>query len=123
MKMKNIFGIIAFIIAFALFRYLGFVGLIFIAVYFLGDRFSKWYIKRNQANEWGSLSLPKWIAWSNLITWLLPPLGILTATITYNFSTLINTKNKNKFKVLAIIGYALALMNALWGVMQRLSGS
>lgn len=114
--MKNILGILAFIIAFALFRYLGIVGLIFLAAYYLGDWLAKWYFKRKSVNE----KLLNFASWANIITWLLPPLGVFNATLAYGFSTQSSSESKNKYRNLAIIGAALSLINAVIGILQRL---
>jgi len=49
--MKKVLNILVFIFAFALFRYLGLVGLLFLAAYYLGDWIAKWYCKRPKVNE------------------------------------------------------------------------
>jgi hypothetical protein len=47
MKIINyIVAIGAFVIAYALFKYLGLVGLLFIGMFYLDQWFSKWYLKR-----------------------------------------------------------------------------
>lgn len=91
--------------------------LLFIAVYYLGDWLSKLYIKKHK--ELGSLV--RLVAWSNVLTWLLPPLAILTATATFNFSAVSSGDDRKGFRILASIGLLLAIINAIWGILQRLN--
>lgn len=53
----------------------------------------------------------KVIAWSSLITWVIPLLGIATSTATFSF--LGYTDKKTKFRVIAIVGLILSVINAL----------
>lgn len=117
MKMNKVIGILAFIVAFVLFRFLGLVGLFFLAAYFIGIWISNWIIKKGNVDG----KLAKWLAWSNVVTWFIPLVGILTVAASYNFS---NTKtvNKQTYRNLALLGLLLTLINAIWGTLQRLNG-
>lgn len=109
---KTIFGIIGFIGGYILFKAIGLASILFIIVFLLGNWASKKYIKEHKTEN----NVINWIAWSNLITWLLPILGIATAISSYNFSN--NFKHgKNKYLYLAITGGLLSILNALWGVL------
>ena len=114
--MKSLLGVLAFIFAYVLFRFLGVVGLIFIAAYYLGDWAAKSYCKRETVSE----KVLNFCAWSNVITWFLPPLGIFTATLAYGFSVHSQSKSKNKYRNLALIGAALSILNAVLGILQKL---
>jgi transcription initiation factor TFIIIB Brf1 subunit/transcription initiation factor TFIIB len=107
--------IISIIIGFAMGRYLGIAIFIFIFAFLAGQWFPKWYFKRQKINY----SFVKWIVWSNVLTWFLPPLGILTGFAALEFSNLVETEKK-KYKTLAIIGIALSLINAISGILMNL---
>jgi hypothetical protein len=114
--MKNVLGILAFIVTFILFRYLGLVGLLFLGAYYLGDWITKWYCKRKTVNE-KVLSL---VSWSNVVSWLLPPIGVFTASMAYGFSVNSKSESSKKYRNLAIIGAVLSIVNAAIGILQRL---
>jgi FtsH-binding integral membrane protein len=99
-----------------LFRYLGVVGLLFLGAYFLGDWLAKWYIKRKTASD----KVMSFFAWTNIITWLLPPLGVFTASLAYGFSKKSDLSSTKKYRNLAIIGVILSLINASIGILQNL---
>lgn len=115
----NIFGsiisIIFFIVAFVIGRFLGLVTFLFIGAWALGEWFPKWYMKREKVN----MSLIKWIVWSNVLTWLLPPLGILTGFAALKFADYFPSENK-KYKVIAIIALVASILNAISGVLMNL---
>lgn len=56
----------------------------------------------------------KIIAWSNLVTWLLPPLGFFTSS--YTFVIAKNSPKSRKYWILASIGLSLSLLNGLTAV-------
>lgn len=95
--MKTILGVVAFLLAFALFKYLGLVGLLFVGAYYLGDWLGKWYMKRNNPNT----KLTSFMSWLNLLTWFLPPLGIFNASLAYGFSKSEKIGKSNKYRNLA----------------------
>lgn len=75
----------------------------------LANRYiKKGKIKRNVLKLW---------AWSNLITWLIPVVGIFTAVFTLKI--FMNMRHKEKlFQVLAIIGLCALVINAGVGAVQ-----
>ena len=87
-KTTSVFGsivsVVFFIAAFAIGRFLGLVVFLFIGAWALGEWFPKWYLKRDKI----SITLVKWIVWSNVLTWLLPPLGIATGFAALEFVSL-----------------------------------
>lgn len=100
------------IVGFVIGKFLGLVFFLFLGAYLLGQWFPKWYLKREKIN----VTLVKWIVWSNLITWLLPPLGITTGLAALNFGNHF-PGSKKTFKTVAVIGIILSLLNALSGVL------
>lgn len=104
---NTIFGIVTTITGFAFGWFLGFLIFIFFAAMFIGLWLGKWYSWNHRENK--AISI---IAWSNVVSWLLPPAGILTASATYVFSKNIDKKNKSKYTGLWMIGAILALGNA-----------
>lgn len=89
-------------------KYLGLVVFLFLGALLLGQWFPKWYLKRDKVN----ISLVKWIVWSNVLTWLLPPLGIATGFAALEFGNHFPGDRK-KYKTVAIIGIVASLLNAL----------
>jgi hypothetical protein len=105
------------IAAFFVARYAGIVVfLLFLFAFLIGAWFPGWYLKRKKINQ----TLINWIIWSNLLTWLLPPLGIITGIATLGFSDIPGV-SKKKYMILAIIAIALAMINAIWGAANSLS--
>lgn len=108
---------VVFILSFLAVRYGGWIlFVIFLLAYGIGAWFPTWYLKRDRTSQ----TLMDWIAWSNLLTWLLPPLGIMTAIATLGLSDSPNASRK-KYMTLAIIAIVLAIFNAIWGAVNGLS--
>jgi hypothetical protein len=101
------------VIGFIIGKYLGLlvVGLYFLA-YLIGQWFPKWYVKRERVN----ITLVKWIVWSNVLTWFLPPLGVMTGFAALEFANHFPGDHK-KYKTIAIIGIVASFVNALSGVL------
>ncbi len=108
--LEKVASVIAIIIGFILGKLLGLVIFLFLFAYLIGSWFPNWYLKRSKVNY----KFIKFIVWSNVLTWLLPPLGILTSISTFKFSNLIKEENK-KYKNLALIGIILSIINAILG--------
>jgi len=109
-------GVIGALIALAVGRYLGLALLVFFIItylpYFLGKKLSMRFIKKGFISK----RAYGFLAWSNILTWLLPPLGIFTAT-----ATLILIKNSKRtppksYKVLAIFCIIALIINGIFGV-------
>jgi hypothetical protein len=103
------------IIGFVIGKYLGLVVFLFLGALYVGQWFPKWYLKRERAN----ITLVKWIVWSNVLTWLLPPLGVMTGFAALEFGNHFPGDRK-KYKTIAIIGIVASLINALWGVLNNI---
>ena len=89
------------------------VVLLFLSSVLIGLWFAKWYAKKEKI----SLRLINFIIWSNLITWLIPPLGILTGTIAIQFSNDLESKfSTKKHRILGVIGIVISLANAFLGI-------
>jgi len=112
-NLTTVFGIVAFVVAYALFRYLGLVGLLFVGAYYVGNWLAKLVVKKSSPDKVG------FIPWFNVVTWLLPPLGVLTASFSYGL-TATPTGNKNKYRNLAIVGGVLSIINAGIGILLKL---
>lgn len=114
---EKVAGLIAGVIGFMMSKYLGFLTVIlFLIPIVVGFKFPEWYMKRTKI----SYKVIKLIAWSNMITWFLPPLGVLTGFCALRFSNFINDQ-KLKYRVLGIIGIILAFANAALGILQQLN--
>lgn len=103
------------IIGFVIGKYLGLVVFLFLGAIYVGQWFPKWYLKRERVN----ITLVKWIVWSNVLTWLLPPLGVMTGFAALEFGNHFPGDRK-KYKTIAIIGIVASLINALWGVLNNI---
>jgi hypothetical protein len=103
------------IIGFIIGKYLGLVVFLFLGALLLGQWFPKWYLEREKIN----ITLVKWIVWSNVLTWLLPPLGIATGFAALEFGNHFPGDRK-KYKTVAIIGIVASLLNALSGVLMNI---
>jgi len=103
------------IIGFVIGKYLGLVVFLFLGALLLGQWFPKWYLKRERIN----ITLVKWIVWSNVLTWLLPPLGVMTGFAALEFGNHFPGDRK-KYKTVAIIGIVASLLNALSGVLMNI---
>lgn len=112
---NSIISVVFFIAAFAIGRFLGLVVFLFIGAWALGEWFPKWYMKREKVN----MTLIKWIIWSNILTWLLPPLGVLTGFAALKFGDYFPAENK-KYKTIAVIALIASVLNAISGVLMRL---
>ena len=112
---NSIISVLFFIAAFAIGRFLGLVAFLFIGAWALGEWFPKWYMKREKVN----MTLVKWIVWSNILTWLLPPLGVLTGFAALKFGDYFPSENK-KYKTIAVIALIASVLNATSGVLMRL---
>jgi len=89
----------------------GLVAFLFIGIWILGEWFPEWYMRRGKANT----TLVKWIVWSNILTWLLPPLGILTGFAALNFGDYFPSENK-KYKTIAVIALVASLLNVVYAI-------
>ena len=114
--LARIAGVIVAFIAFAIGRYLGFTLLVLFIItyvpYFLGKKLSMRYIKKGFISN-GAFGF---IAWSNILTWFLPPLGIFTATTTLLLIGHSKRKPPKAYKVLAIFCIIALVINAIFGV-------
>jgi len=110
----QIFTIAILVIAFAVGMYAPFY-LIFLLGAAVGQWFGKWYVKRPKVNQ----SLIKFIAWSNVLTWLSIPVGLFTGLATWEFSKTAGAESQ-KCKTLATVGIVLSIINLLLGIMMRL---
>lgn len=98
---------------FAIANYVGIIGLVVIVAilaipFWAGKKYASWYVKRKNP----SLGWVEVISWANVLTWLLPPLGMLTSSAVFEFNHH-NSSSKTKYKTLAIMGFALSLLNAV----------
>lgn len=112
---NTIISVLSFIAAYAIGRFLGLVVLIFIGAWAIGGWFPKWYMQREKVNG----TLVKWIVWSNSVTWLLPPLGVMTSFSALGFSDYFPSDTR-KYKTIAIIGLAASLLNAFSGILKNI---
>lgn len=106
----EIIGIVTFIIAFVVakqyFLPLGIVIGVWYLGYWLGTKLAQWCIEKN----------PKFIEfvnWSNLFTWIIPPLGFMTFRASLIFSKKLST-NRQRNQILAIICLGFLIINSLY---------
>ena len=114
---KNFHKITSFgggILGLILSQYFGLTFLIFIFVWFVGRWFPKWYLKKTRENS----VLIKLIIWSNIFTWVLPPLGLMVGFTTFEFGNQL-TNNRKKYKTAGIIGIIASILNGFSGILVR----
>lgn len=109
----QILGVIAFVAAFALGKYLGMTYFLLIIPGILGWYLASWYVKKTIHQN----KLTKFIAWSNLITWFIPIVGFFTSAASIKFNESFGKKDK-KYIILGIIGLAFSLINAIAGALK-----
>jgi len=91
---------------------------IFLIAVLIGLYFPNWYLKKENVNK----SLIKGIAWSNVITWFLPPLGLMVSIATFGFSSSEKIEDRQKYKKLAIVGLTLSIINSFLGAVLTMLG-
>lgn len=111
----QIITFVSIIMGFIIGKYLGLVIFVFIFAWAIGQWFPKWYLKRKHVN----LTLIKWISWSNVVTWLLPPLGVMTGFATLGFANDFS-KDSKKYRTLSIISLVASFLNALSGILMNI---
>ena len=115
--LDKVIYVVVLIASYLLVRYVGLISfLIILFACVIGVWFPRWYLKCKNVNQ----KLINWIAWSNILTWFIPPIGIITGVATIGFSNVQNI-NKRKYMILAIIAIVLAIINATWGVIGALN--
>ncbi|HEU4966037.1 MAG TPA: hypothetical protein VFT53_00965 [Candidatus Saccharimonadales bacterium] len=80
-------------------------GIIFCIPFLLAFGYSTWYIRRGKYNE-------RWLAllfWSNVITWVIPVLGVFTAAATNLINMHNHGEDRRKYMRLASIGILLSV--------------
>lgn len=103
---------IAFGLGYLIVRILGPIFFfIFLIAALIGLYFPGWYLKKENINK----SLIRGIAWSNVITWFLPPLGLMVSIATLGFSYSEKVEGRQKYKKLAIVGLTLSIINSILG--------
>lgn len=109
---SQILGLVTTIVAFAIGRYLGLAYFVLLIPAVIG-----WWLGGLAAKK-ESFKAINFIAWSNVLTWLLPPLGLATSVFTINYNEHVSNKSK-QHNILAIIGIVLSVGNGLIGVIMK----
>lgn len=119
--LKDMVRWVPFVIGGALFKFIGYDGLILViivAAYYLGGWVAKWYFRRKAINE----KVVSFVSWINLVTWVLPPLGIFTASLTHGFYVQSKPKSNKKYRNLALVGAVLSILNGVMSVILQKLG-
>ena len=104
--------LLIFFLAIFLFRLFGLALLIPLLPIVLGLSLPKWYLSR----AWPAAKLVKFIAWSNVILWVLPPLGLLVACATLQSAKHFELE-KRKYLFLGYGGLIVTIVNIVWGLL------
>ncbi len=113
--LQVVLAILSFLIPFLLMKSLGLAALLFVLPYFiylLANKFSAWYIK----NKTSEKTLTSILVWSNVVTWMLPPLGLFTGISALNISDHEKDSSK-KYIILGVVGILLSVVNSIFGAM------
>jgi len=110
---------ISFFLGYLIVKILGPIILfVFLIAVLIGIYFPDWYLKRTNVNK----SFIKGIAWSNVISWFLPPLGLMVSIATLSFSYSQKVEDTQKYKKLAIVGLTLSIINSILGAALTILG-
>ncbi len=120
--LRKISGIIVTLFAFglgqSLARQLGGSFIVIIAIiagpFFLAKWLAALYVKKSKLN----MRFIEIIAWSNVATWLVPPIGTLTAGATLEVNRH-NESDTKKYKFLGYLSLGLAILNGIIGAIIR----
>lgn len=109
--LEKVIKLSSVVIGIALGRYFGLIGiLVFITITLIPFCFTEWYIKKGYNYKFVSF-----LAWSNVITWLFPVLGLFTSVISFTLSTH-KKQEAFKYRFLGVIGIILSIISAYIGV-------
>jgi len=95
-------------------RLLGLIYFLFFAVGYLG-----WYLASLYSKKYSENKFSRFIAWINLVTWLIPLVGFFTVFATFKFNQAYGKKTK-LYRVLAIIGLVACVINGAIGIIIKL---
>ena len=112
LEVLGIFG--GGLIGYAIGRLFGWKYLIYSGVYITVLYFTYSYFKNRNIN----IFLASVFAWSNILAWFLPPLGIFTAVATLGIARNVEQEGKKRYKTLAVIGIVLSIINMAFGAYQ-----
>lgn len=111
-QLKQIFNVLITIAAGIIGYNLGIAYFILLAPILLGIYVPKWCIKKKINIKH---SIIKFIAWSNIITWFVPIVGLFTSCFILSLYQQIDFPNKKKYKTIAIVGLTLTVINSASG--------
>jgi hypothetical protein len=104
--------IVGLIVSYLLIRFLGLIaGLILIILFILGFSFPGWYLRKRSPSE----KIINFIIWSNILTWLLPPIGLFTSVASLGFISHFEKPAKTRALVLGLVGLILTIINSIVG--------
>lgn len=119
-QLQRILGVIIvvaiYVISYAFGRIFWVPTLIWGFAYFSARYLTKWLLSKN----FFSPKIKRFIGWSNILTWLIPPLGIFTAAMTLTLIEDTPPQQIKKFKILSWACFCLSAVNGLFGVWLRL---
>lgn len=113
-EIEQVSRIVGFIVGIIAWKYLGILYFLIIVAGFLG-----WYLASLYSNKYKENGLTKFIAWINIITWFIPPVGLFTALASFKFNQVYGEKTK-LYLILAIIGLVASVINGILGVIINL---
>jgi len=123
----SIISIIVTILFIVLFRYIGSLGNGGVGITFLLCMLFGWlgWIAGGFAIKKGWLEAIRFINWSNVITWLIPIVGVFTSLLSFRaYFDLPNLGNHSKGKklylTLGLISIILSIINGIAGVLIKL---
>jgi hypothetical protein len=112
---SSLISAVTFIVAIVMSRALGIWSFVFIIPPWAGYYLANWYLKRPSGDRIAQIT-----AWSNVISWFLPPIGLYTATATLLAASQYRAagKDSTRLYVLGTIGLVLTIVNAGLGALK-----
>lgn len=110
---KQTMPIIYYILIISSARFFGFTLVILIIPFLIGGYLAKFWLKRWEINP----SIIKYVAYSNLLSWIIPIIGLFTAGFILGFEKT-TIQLPKKYRILAIIGLILAFGNSALTILQ-----
>lgn len=113
----GVFGIFAFVIG----RTIGLLGILVVGMILGVPSYLGWWLGNRKVNI--PLSTIRIVSWLGLVTWVIPPLGLLSGTFVLSAGNHLRTEEKRIVIPLAVLTIILSLGSATYGILLNLAQS